>query len=126
MDSAFFKLPPSSYWVVTIWAFVVFVAWYFYRHSAGSRATFIKILTFISSVFVVVLLVLWYQNLPAIVPIRVAIFPFPKLFDSGERLSWESLAVSEITTDYLNSFDSKNIAAYDLESLMALEPALCR
>lgn len=119
MDPAFLKLPPSSYWVVTIWAFVVFIAWYFYRHSEGSRATFIKIIAFISTVFIAVLFVLWYQNLPAIVPIRVAIFPFPKHSDSGERLSWESLAVSEITTDFINSFDSKKIAAYDLESLMA-------
>jgi tetratricopeptide (TPR) repeat protein len=121
MDSAASTIPESSYWVLALWAFVVFIVWYFFRHSErGLRIGFVKTASLISVPFVGVFAFLWYRNLPELELTRIAVLPFPKHAENGEFLSWESLAIAEAVTDHLSVFDRQGLVAYDLESIMAV------
>lgn len=107
-------MPEISPIIITIWGFLVFVVWYFYRHhERKNRAAFLKIVSIITVLFFFIQAGLWMKNPAPDDPTRIGIFPF-----TNKSLTWQALAFSEVPACYLRHFNDEQTLTYPADWIM--------
>lgn len=116
MDYENLNLPEITPVILVLWGICIFIAGYFYRHTPlKNRIRFITTFSVISTLFFFILLYFWYKDRPPFNPIRLAIYPFTTQEDISKPISWESLAFSEISINYINQANPEKLLPYQLD-----------
>lgn len=111
-------MPEASPFITIVWGIVVFVLWYFYRHNAPkNRAGLIKSVIFVTVLFFFVFLFLWFENPPPDDPVRIGFFPVVEASANASTLTWESIALAEIPTRYLQQYNDAQTLIYPISWL---------
>jgi tetratricopeptide (TPR) repeat protein len=116
MDFENLNLPEITPVILILWAVCIFVVGYFYWHAPKkSRVRLVTILSVISTLFFFIWLYFWYQSRPPFTPVRIAVFPFVEQTNESDPITWRSIALSEISTNYLNAINSEKLLAYQID-----------
>ncbi|MFQ5865157.1 MAG: tetratricopeptide repeat protein [bacterium] len=120
MDLKSSNLPEITPVLIVLWGLCIFVIGYFYRHAPKkNRVGFMATLAAISTLFFFIWLYFWYHNRPPFTPIRIAVFPYIAQTDESNSISWESIALSEISTNYLNQGNPEELLPYETDWIFA-------
>lgn len=116
MDFKNFNLPEITPILLLLWGVCIFVVGYFYRHAPKkNRVGFLTAFAVISTLFFFVWLYFCYQNRAPFNPTRIAIFPFITQTPESDSISWQSIALSEISANYLNQVNPEELLPYQIE-----------
>lgn len=114
------NLPESAHVVLVLWALSSFVVWYFYRHAFKKyRVRLPTALTVLSTLFFFVIALIWFDNRPTFKPVRIAIIPFVQHSPAADKISWEGLAISEMTASLISQLDRERFLVYPVEWITA-------